>query len=398
MDLSPESKKLEAVPAEPAACLDNLVCQKILAESSGSMVRIEADSETGTGWVGPDGRVLTDWHVVAGRRSVNALAADGKVYKLGKDIAIDDAHDIAALGFVDKAPAAKGLSFPDKIPSPGDGALMLSHPHGLSLHLSIGSFRHGVNLGKQFEESAGGKQRLESYLSKYPVGIRGDAAEYYRRSIDVYALGGAPGSSGGAIFDSEGKVEGLLEMGNPSKSGEIGALPIRYADALLKQTPEQRKFDITTGYETGAGYFVRRTIGEDNLHRAVHLGIPAAGIYGLSKFAVSQTSGKLATLAGLGYLAYDSYSNYDELKRSTSWRDTLHGALASSGDFLIGAGLASKFVKTAGTIGTAALGLGVALRAGAELVPNHYAIKEIKRKDGASDTNLWEFMMSRAKE
>jgi S1-C subfamily serine protease len=79
--------------ANEAHCQGDAACQKLLAETAGSVFKVRGDHETGTGWIAPDGRLVTDYHVIMGNREITAEDNQGRVYRLGKDVAIDELHD-----------------------------------------------------------------------------------------------------------------------------------------------------------------------------------------------------------------------------------------------------------------------------------------------------------------
>ena len=119
------------LPANSTSCEGDSACEKLLADSSGSIFKIQADNTTAVGWVGPDGRLITNYHAIMGKREITAEDKHGKVYRLGKDIAIDDVKDLAALSFVDGTPkGAKPLELASSEPQAGDRVTLISPSYG----------------------------------------------------------------------------------------------------------------------------------------------------------------------------------------------------------------------------------------------------------------------------
>lgn len=388
-----EQEKLKERSAESANCHGDPVCQKIIAENAGSVFKIHTDSIGGTGWLGPDGKVNTDFHVVSGAREITAETSDGKLYKLGKDIAIDDVHDAVSLGFVDAAPEnVKRLEITDEKPGSAQTVTLLSHPRGEPLKISQGQYVGALPSALEMNGKPGSPESLSKWLAGAPESLRADLEQFVKRPLDLSRVQGDRGSSGAPLFDSQGRVYSVLDVTKGDGSQVIGGTPAGVFRDLLKQSPNERKFAITSGYEPGLSYYPHRFMQEDNLHRFFHAGLPVVGMAGLGRMALSPGASKVAALTGTAYLGYSVYTDTKELRHSTNWRDTVHGSLSLAGDGLLAGGLTSKFLSRAGSLGVAALAAGAVLKVGAELVPNHYSIQEIKRKDGTNSPPVFSYL------
>jgi hypothetical protein len=123
------------LPANSTNSKGDSASEKLLADSSGSIFKIQADNTTAVGWVGPDGRLITNYHAIMGKREITAEDKHGKVYRLGNEIAIDDVKDLAALSFVDGTPkGAPPLEITTNEPQAGDQVTLLSPRYGWAGH------------------------------------------------------------------------------------------------------------------------------------------------------------------------------------------------------------------------------------------------------------------------
>ncbi len=391
---SPNSRIVEGQTPQQS-CGGDAACEKLLAEASGSIFKIYSDRfYQGTGWVGADGRLITDFHVVDGKRELIAESADGKIYKLGKDLAIDDVNDLAAVGFVGPRPEnARPLPVSLETPKPGDRVSLLSHPGGDPLSLSQGTFIDAVDGLYGLQDKTRAEARLKSQLATAPQALQSDLSQFFLRQMDLSAVIGAPGSSGGPLFDKAGRVFSVLDKGSPNPTvKEIQATPAQHVNDLISQPLQSRKFQISSGYETGIQTRLQRFAREDLLHSAIDAGVPLGGSAFLARTFLKAGSVKTNLVAGL-FAAGDGYYQYKSVKGSTNWRDTVAGGLGLAGDSLMATGL----LPVAGSVKMALFGAGAALRLGSELVPNHYVIKDVRRTDGTTTPDVLTYVESRNK-
>ncbi len=159
-------------------------------------------SKQGSGFlVSPDGKILTNYHVIAHSKQATVRLANGDAYDTVDVIDIDKRKDIALIKIkaVDQPYLTLGRSASVQI---GDTVFSLSNPLGV----------------------------LQNTLSQGIVsGIRqGDGYRYFQISAPI-----SPGSSGGPIFDSNGQVVGIAVLTIEGGQNLNFAVPIDYAKGLL---------------------------------------------------------------------------------------------------------------------------------------------------------------------
>jgi hypothetical protein len=369
------------LPADKAHCESNAACEKLLADAAPSVFKVHGDHEEGTGWIGPDGRLITNYHVIMGNREITAEDGNGNIYRLGKDVAIDDINDLAALSFVDGPPkGAVPLKLDTDMPKAGDPATILSHRLGHSLEMSQGDFNRPRKMAEGFGNVS--PQESKSVLEKWrssPDLIDREKAALLDRTVFEYKIGGDHGSSGAPIFDKDGRVQSVMER-TGVEDKHPWAIPATSVADLLSQTPSQRKFDVKTGYETGVSNYFHRLGQESNLHATIDAGLPLMGALTLSRIA-NGSGGKLNLGLATAFLAGQTISDGRGMIKSTNWRDAIANTTATAGDAAMIAGTAARFIPKSGTVSLALMGAGAAVRLGAELIPNRYTIQEIRRTD-----------------
>lgn len=163
----------------PQARAQRSDAEKIYSQSSKSVLLIfrkSADSKIvaqGTGFLVEGGKIITNNHVV---RDGSVLIDLGGVRIPATVASTDDLNDIAVLTVAAEI-SAEPLILADKIPPPGSNVFAIGNPHGLEKSISAGVLS-GVRTA--------GKRELIQITT--PI---------------------SPGSSGGPVFDSAGKVIGV---------------------------------------------------------------------------------------------------------------------------------------------------------------------------------------------
>jgi S1-C subfamily serine protease len=167
---------------------------------------------TGSGFIiNPDGRIITNHHVVMGGQQLTVTLANKKQYK-AKVLGVDRKNDLAIVKIEprDKLPVLKlGDSDPLQV---GQKVLAIGNPFGLEGTLTTGVVS---SLGRSISDENG--RALEGM-------IQTDAA------IN-------PGNSGGPLLDSHGNVIGInTAIYGPQGNIGIGfAMPINRAKAMLDE-------------------------------------------------------------------------------------------------------------------------------------------------------------------
>ncbi len=179
----------------------------IAREQSQAVVIIEALDDRGSvvgqgsGFiVTPSGAIVSNLHVVQGAAALRVKLPSGDVYKTADLVDVDDAKDIAIIkikGF--KLPTVS-LGDSDKAET-GDAIVAISSPEGL-----VNSLTTGV---------ISGVRRLDTH-----------------RVFQVTAPI-SRGSSGGALFNSDGEVIGIVTYLLKSGQNINFALPVNYARGMI---------------------------------------------------------------------------------------------------------------------------------------------------------------------
>jgi len=132
----------------------------------------------------PDGIILTAYHVIKGARQVQIRLANGEVFDTAELVAFDARADLAVL----RIPAG-GLAAITPAPADtgkrGAAVYVVSHPAGLEVTASAGILS-GVRLADNVPGAGAGYHLLQFTA---PI---------------------SPGSSGGALVDSEGRALGIV--------------------------------------------------------------------------------------------------------------------------------------------------------------------------------------------
>jgi serine protease Do len=174
-----------------------------IAESAiPSVVLIRVPAGLGTGFVvAPDGRIVTNYHVVRGAGEPIIVAADGREFKEVEVIAVDEPHDLAVLriGAHGLKPLILGDSSTAK---PGEHVVAIGNPLGLGDTVSDG---------------------LVSAIRDLPQ---------QRRMLQITAPI-SPGSSGGPVFDDRGDVIGVSTLVIGGGQNLNFAVPINAVKPLL---------------------------------------------------------------------------------------------------------------------------------------------------------------------
>lgn len=180
---------------------------EIAREQSKAVVVIEALDERGSiigqgsGFiVTPNGAVVSNLHVVRGAASLRVKLPSGDAYKTADLVDVDEAKDIVIIkikGF--KLPSVT-LGDSDKVET-GDAIVAISSPEGLTNSLSTGVIS--------------GVRRMEAH-------------RVFQITAPI-----SRGSSGGALFNANGEIIGIVTSLLKSGQNINFAVPINYARGMI---------------------------------------------------------------------------------------------------------------------------------------------------------------------
>lgn len=205
----------------PRRAAEPLTPRQIAERATPSIVLIElAGGGVGTGFlVAGDGRIVTNFHVIAGQSQARVKLADGRELEALEVMAVDPAHDLAIIrvGEAGLPPLPLGDSSSVRA---GDRVIAIGHPLGLGTTISDGL----VSAVREVDPT------LTVLQITAPI---------------------SPGSSGGPLFNDRGEVIGVtvgylangqnLNIGMPANylapMLESRAEPVAFADFGRMSTP-----------------------------------------------------------------------------------------------------------------------------------------------------------------
>src|SRR5438309_9666718 len=172
----------------------------------GWFLQLYPEKGSGSGFIiSPDGRIVTNFHVISGDRQPTVTLANKKQYK-ARVLGIDRNNDLALIK-IEPRENLQVLKMGDSDPlQVGQKVLAIGNPFGLEGTLTTGIVS---SLGRSIQGEDG--TPLEGL-------IQTDAA------IN-------PGNSGGPLLDSRGNVIGINTAiyGSQTSSGEAGSIGIGFA-------------------------------------------------------------------------------------------------------------------------------------------------------------------------
>lgn len=180
-----------------------------VAQVQASLVQIRNGEGHGAGTLWhADGLIVTNAHVVQGRRDLNALLPDGRSLP-AQLLAMDERADLAAL-----AVPARGLPTiqlgDSRALRPGDWVMAVGHPWGVRGAVTSGIV---IGVGDDLPE----------------VGQMAPGRDWIALSAHM-----RPGHSGGPLVDAQGRLVGVNTM---ITGPDVGfAIPVHAVKAFLKET------------------------------------------------------------------------------------------------------------------------------------------------------------------
>jgi S1-C subfamily serine protease len=154
-----------------------------------SVVYIESDIGTGSGFVVGDKMVLTNLHVIEGAKSLLVKFKDGSLIELDEVLYVDRPRDIAILHLA-SAKADSSAKLSRSLPEQGEAIIALGNPAGLEFSITRG-------ITSAIRDSGYLRQKLDYSSATEPAKwIQTDAAI-------------SPGNSGGPLVNKKGEVVGM---------------------------------------------------------------------------------------------------------------------------------------------------------------------------------------------
>jgi serine protease Do len=171
-----------------------------------SLVQISDGQGNGAGTIWhPDGLIVTNAHVVAGRHSLEVTLSDGRTFP-AQVLAQDQDRDLAALAI--KASDLPTIELGDsRRLRPGQWVFALGHPWGVTGVVTAGIV---IGLGAEWPEMPSSGQ------------------DWIAVSLHV-----RPGNSGGPLVDVQGRLVGINTIMTGPEAGF--AIPIHVAKSFLRE-------------------------------------------------------------------------------------------------------------------------------------------------------------------
>ncbi len=349
---------------------NNDASAKLGEEVKQEIFRLLTDKGTGTAFRGPDGRLITTYRNIATCTELFA-EQDGKKYRVGKNLIIDDVNDLAVMEFVDQPP-------------PSNRTLTVSQQRSIEPAANLNAVGFGGRNNFRFEQSnvqVSREIQQRHFENDARTGFRlvsndneaADATSFLQRPLlkltnDVSTLQGGP------IISQHGEVVGVNVVGN-GKHG--GAIPANKLADLLALELSQSAFTITSGYETGISTYIRVWQQWPGRQAARH--IPP--VIGIAMATFSKNPGFV--MPGAILLLSQLSSDLDGRKSSIGNLERNHFGIAAAADVSSLIGLALGCIKSKWRpLGLTMAAGGLAVRAATELMPYRYTIQKTQRKDG----------------
>jgi S1-C subfamily serine protease len=173
---------------------------------------------TGSGFIlSPDGRLLTNAHVVDGANRVKVTLKDGQIYD-GQVVGIDRITDVAVVKI--EATNLPAVSFGTaETLQPGEWAIAIGNPLGLDNTVTVGII------------SALGRSSSE-------VGVPDKRVKFIQTDAAIN-----PGNSGGPLLNANGEVIGVNTAIRADAQGLGFAIPIETAQRIAEQLFAKGKVD-----------------------------------------------------------------------------------------------------------------------------------------------------------
>lgn len=374
MPPSSSSDRAESTAAS-SSVKDSGLSNTLAAEYADHIFRIHTEDGIATGFRAPDGRLVTSFSAIRGSREIIA-EQNGKRYRVGKSVQVDDINDLVVLEPADKLPLPQHpLPLSTRRVEDGERVVSAGIP-------SREFYAHEGVVTRQIKQEDyrnyfGSQPKLSLPPSERHLS---DALHFSKRPLLELSYDMSSSMYGGPLISEKRDVVGVTLTGNYSNAY---AIPVDKLRQLLEQKPQDSKFVVSTGYENGLQTYL------SNWSNAPHVAlqkstIPLISGIGFAAAAAKTGPGAYIWLGGaMGYRMATDLKGY--LSSTNDLDATYHAAgMISDGGAMFGTALmaASHYVPRLRPIGLITTGLGLAARLGCELVPNRLVIQSIKRRDG----------------
>jgi hypothetical protein len=349
--------------------------QRLSEELSRNIFKLNSG---GTAFRVADGRLVTAFHNINGTSELLA-EQNGKHYRVGKNIQIDDINGLAVLEFVDSAPPQ-----PKEVLSVSQRSLS---PKG-SLSIAARDCLRKTNGEEvQFQQHILQKDYPRTYSpvlgawlrSTVPLQSRDldDAQRFIRRPLLELSPVVSTSIAGGPVLSDSGEIVGVMLKSTPERSY---AIPGEKVSQLLACKPEESKFIVTSGYENGVQKYFRDWE-RDRYSASMDTAIMAAKTL---SFAGLLSDTLPFNALGFASVLYQGSADLKGMFESTNSRDRWYYGAALSADMVSGTGLGMYTHPRMRPFGKIVYGAGLLARSACELIPNRYVIQKIERRDGDS--------------
>jgi hypothetical protein len=350
-------------PAHPEK---DAVADKLLAGAGPSVFQIQTETENGTGWMVKPGVIVTDYHVIKGNQEIRAVASDGTIYRLGKQLWTNAGRDLAMMTFEGAQSTAPSLrTASSSLMNPGDKTFSVGWKSGLGLDIYPGVYVGYTD---------------KPYYSPFArqSGSAGTLPDGARQWVHLQNNAGR-GMSGGPDFNAAGEVVSVVDRAYGDQEGQALSNPIEY---VKEMSDHPERFRMTEGaYENGF-QALPHFVTSRPLHAGVYGTAYGLGITGGVRFGL--TEGPLSIKRGLGgalaatVLGVRTWQDVNGLVNSANAGDQWKYGVATAFDATMAVGLVtsalSRRVPGLALASGILIGTGLGGRIGAELIPNRFVV------------------------
>ncbi len=343
----------------------------LLDDYTDEIFKIKTLFGSGTAIRSPDGRLVTSYSLIKDSSEIIA-EQNGKRYRVGKNMKVDDINDLVVLDFVDAPPRSKKpIVLSGRSLDVGENVSILSKEE-------LGTRSIHATFGRKIKQENCPIKSESASFEFTPENLQ-DTNQFANRSLLQLETSQETGQCGDPVY-RKGELLGIVTQVDGKKSF---AIPAEAVKNLLDQSPS--KFLVTTGYESGVGKTLR------DLRRSPLEG--GASMLGALPMLLSH-AGMTSSLRHASFIVIPTglltlaraRDEYQDFKGSTNLRDSIYYGSALTFDSINLAGLSlfevSLFAPRLRPLSIGIATVGMVGRFGCEFIPNRYVVKDITRSDG----------------